>query len=289
MNVHHLELFFYVARYGGITEAVRNIPYSIQQPAVSGQIIQLEQFLGVTLFQRRPFELTPPGRELYEFVAPFFGNIETMAAKLQGGVLHQVRIGASEIILREHLPIIVQNVRKKFPNLKIVLRESNQPQLESWLERGEIDLAITLLQEKSPPGLCSQPLLSLPLILLVHKSNKLKSAEELWKRDKIDEPLITLPPNEVACRQFQAGLSRLNIDWFPTVEVSSLNLVEAYVATGYGIGLSVRIPKTKLSSEVRALDLPDFPNMTVGILYRGKTTPLIQMFLREVQQRARQI
>ena len=36
MNIHHLELFYYVARYGGITEAVRNIPYGIQQPAVSG-------------------------------------------------------------------------------------------------------------------------------------------------------------------------------------------------------------------------------------------------------------
>jgi hypothetical protein len=29
---HHLELFYYVARFGGISEAVRNIPYGIQQP-----------------------------------------------------------------------------------------------------------------------------------------------------------------------------------------------------------------------------------------------------------------
>ena len=42
MNVHHLELFYYVARYGGIMPAVRNIPYGIQQPAVSGQVVQLE-------------------------------------------------------------------------------------------------------------------------------------------------------------------------------------------------------------------------------------------------------
>ena len=60
MNIHHLELFYYVARHGGISEAVRNIPYGIQQPAVSGQIAQLEEFLGTTLFHRRPFSLTPP-------------------------------------------------------------------------------------------------------------------------------------------------------------------------------------------------------------------------------------
>ena len=65
MNVHHLELFYYVARHKGITEAVRNIPYGIQQPAVSGQIIALENFLGAKLFQRRPFSLTPTGQELF--------------------------------------------------------------------------------------------------------------------------------------------------------------------------------------------------------------------------------
>ena len=40
--------------------AVRNIPYGIQQPAVSGQILQLEEYLGGPLFQRRPFQLTEP-------------------------------------------------------------------------------------------------------------------------------------------------------------------------------------------------------------------------------------
>ncbi len=54
MNIHHLEIFYYVARHGGITEAARNIPYGIQQPAVRGQVAQLEEFLGVALFHRRP-------------------------------------------------------------------------------------------------------------------------------------------------------------------------------------------------------------------------------------------
>ncbi len=72
MNIHHLELFYYVAKHGGIMPAVRNIPYGIQQPAVSAQVAQLEEFLGVTLFQRRPFALTPAGEKLYGFIQPFF-------------------------------------------------------------------------------------------------------------------------------------------------------------------------------------------------------------------------
>src|ERR1041385_2776479 len=129
MNVHHLELFYYVARHGGITEAVRNIPYGIQQPAVSGQVAQLEQFLGVTLFHRRPFALTPEGEKLFQFVQPFFSNIEAIANELQGGNARQIRIGASTTVLRDPVPHLVQNVRKKYPNLKVTLREAYHPDL----------------------------------------------------------------------------------------------------------------------------------------------------------------
>ncbi|HWB61047.1 MAG TPA: LysR family transcriptional regulator, partial [Chthoniobacteraceae bacterium] len=84
MNVHHLELFYYVAKHGGISEAVRKMPYGIQQPAISAQILQLEESLNLILFQRRPFQLTPAGRELYEFVEPFFGRLDETARRLLG-------------------------------------------------------------------------------------------------------------------------------------------------------------------------------------------------------------
>lgn len=76
MNIHHLELFYFIATHGGITEAARKMPYGIQQPAISAQILRLEEDLGLKLFQRRPFQLTPAGRELYEFAAPFFSRVQ---------------------------------------------------------------------------------------------------------------------------------------------------------------------------------------------------------------------
>ena len=82
----------------GISEAVRNMPYGIQQPAISGQVIQLEEFLGVTLFQRRPFALTAAGKELYDFIKPFFDNLTPMAEKLRGGISQHLRIAASETV-----------------------------------------------------------------------------------------------------------------------------------------------------------------------------------------------
>src|SRR5687768_15845389 len=140
VNIHHLELFYYVAKYGGISDAVRNMPYGIQQPAVSGQIIRLEEFLGATLFTRRPFALTPVGEELYGFIKPFFGDLGRVTEKLCGGASQQLRIGASETVLHDHLPAILLNVRKQFPGLKLSLRQGYQPQLEPWLQNQDIDL-----------------------------------------------------------------------------------------------------------------------------------------------------
>lgn len=288
MNVHHLELFYYVAKHGGISEAVRNIPYGIQQPAVSGQIIQLEEFLGVVLFRRRPFELTPAGIQLFNFIQPFFGNLSSITTKLQGGTAHQIRIGASEIVMREHLPSLIEKVREKVPGLRFTLRESSQSQLESWLDQQEIDLALTLLHEKPASGIHSLALLKLPLILLVNKNSKLKSADELWKRDRIDEPLICLPVNEVICKNFQQRLAKIGVDWFPSFDVNSLNLIETYVANGYGIGLSIQIPNAKRLSAVRALPLAGFEPVTFGVLWRGKPSPLTQVFVNELQARAKQ-
>ena len=289
MNIHHLELFYYVARHGGISEAVRHFPYGIQQPAVSSQIIQLEEHLGVTLFQRRPFELTAPGKELYAFVQPFFDNLDAVTAKLQGGLAHHIGIGASEVALREHLPALLPAVKKKFPGLKCTLRQGYQHEIEAWLERREIDLAVSLIGGKMPVGIQHEPLLDLPLILLVPKDSPIQSAEQLWEQDKIGEPLIALPAFETMCRNFQQGLARKGIDWFPSIEVSSMNLIEAYVANGYGVGLFVSVPKVVLSQLVRVIPLEGFAPVTVGVLWNGKATPLVRAFVDACIVRAKQI
>jgi len=287
MNIHHLELFYYVARHGGITEAVRNIPYGIQQPAVSGQVAQLEEYLGVTLFQRRPFALTPAGEKLYQFIQPFFANLDLMASELQGGKARHVRIGASTIVLRDHLPEVFQNVRQRFPNLKISLREGYPQDFETLLQKEELDLAVTAIEKKPAAGLHSVALIELPLVLLVEKGSRTAAADQLWSRDKIDEPLICLPAAEALCKNFQQGLARLGVDWFPSIEVSSVDLIETYVANGFGVGLSVQVPRAKLSPRVRVLPLPDFSPLIVGAVWRGKTSALLQAFLDELQQRAK--
>ncbi len=287
MNIHHLELFYYVARHGGITEAVRNMPYGIQQPAISGQVAQLEEHLGVALFHRRPFALTPTGEKLFKFIQPFFAGLDALEIELQGGQAQHIRIGASTIVLRDHLPDVVQHARKKFPQLRVSLREGYQGELESLLLREEIELAVTLIEKRATPGISSQVLMELPMILLVPKASKITDAEQLWKQDPIKEALICMPAAEVISKNLQQALAKRGVDWFPSIEVSSLDLIQTYVTNGFGIGIAVQIPGVTIFPGARVVPLPDFPKVAVGALWRGRPSPLVQTFVDLLQQRAK--
>jgi DNA-binding transcriptional LysR family regulator len=77
------------------------------------------------------------------------------------------------------------------------------------------------------------------------------------------------------------------VDWFPGIEVSSLDVLEAYVGNGYGLGLTVVMPKAVPGDGVRLLPLPEFAPVTVGALWQGKLVPMTQALLSELQERAK--
>jgi DNA-binding transcriptional LysR family regulator len=286
MNIHHLELFYFVAKHGGIAAAVRNIPYGIQQPAVSGQIAKLEESLGTKLFQRRPFALSPAGAELFEFIKPFFDNIDIVAERLRRKSSPQLRIAAPSIVLHDYLPQILQRVRVKFPAFRLYLHEAARAEAERLLLACDVDLAIMLIDKKSRAGIQVRPLLELPLILLVHKKSKLTRAEELWRRDKIEETLVSFPRTDPVHAFFQRGLEWLGVEWFCGIEVNSARLIEHYVASGYGIGLAVAVPGFKPAPQLRALPLSHFPPVVVGVAWSGKLSNITRQLIAELDSEA---
>lgn len=287
LNIHHLELFYYVAKHQGVSAAARNMPYGIQQPAISGQILALEDYLGGPLFQRRPFALTHAGEELFAFIKPFFDGLEVVEEKVRGGATQVVRLAAATIILRDHLPEMLQTLRPKFPKLKVLLREGVQPQIEKWLADQEVDLAVTVLDGTPPLGVQSEPLLQVPVILLVPKVLKLASVEDLLKSDRIEQTLISPPLNETITKNFQDHLARRGVVWPPGMEVNSLELVETYAANGFGIGLTLAIPGRVLDKRLRAMPLEGVKPITVAVLRHPNLPPVALALIEEMRKRAK--
>lgn len=285
MNIHHLELFYHVGRSGGISRAVRHIPYGIQQPAVSSQILLLEQDLGVKLFNRQPFKLTEEGELLFSFIRDFFGNLDETAAMLRHRTAPLLRIGASELMLRDYLPHIIQRLALSHPQLRLGLRSGYQSQLEDMLLDSTIDFAVVTSAPdgRKPQGLQGVRLMRLPLVLLVNRKSKIRSAAQLWSMDRIEEALICLPAGERISQIFQKGLKGLGVDWAPSIEASSLELITRYVANGYGIGVNVNIAESVKHPKVRVLPLEGIEPVEIVALWKGTPTPIIRTLVAQVQ------
>lgn len=287
MNVHHLELFYYVAKHGGITAAVRQIPYGIQQPAVSVQILQLESALGVSLFQRRPFQLTPEGEALYEHISPFFSGLPALEQRLRGGAERRLRIATAEIVQREYLPELLARMRQRVPHLEIMLTQGRQSEIESLVLAQEIDLGLAMISDTIAPGIHQRELAYLSLVLLVPVQSPVQRAADVLELDPIELPLITLGPREAIPKAFQETLRQRGQDWLPALELSGLDLIARYVMQGFGVGLSIALPKIQPPAGIRAVPLEDFPKIPFSAIWNGRLTPVSEQFLEEAHVMAR--
>ena len=286
MNIHHLELFYHVATHGGISAATRKMPYGIQQPAVSGQILQLEKTLGAKLFQRRPFALTPAGRELFAFAEPFFARLHEIPHRVRGEEGALLRLAAPATVLRHHLPALLQHHKRKHPALRLQLHDANQATAETLLRNGKIDIAITELEGKPAAGINSAVLFKLPLMLVAPRRLPVTRAADLWRDGKPTEGLISLPGEEVMVKQFHARLARLGVNWRTAVEVSAMDLIPIYVSLGFGIGLALAAPGGRLEKGLRALPLSQFPPLVVAVLWQKNLSGSNAAFLAEIRKRA---
>lgn len=293
MNVHHLELFYYVAKYEGITAAVRKMPYGIQQPAVSGQLLQLEKSLGVKLFNRRPFSLTQAGDELYDHIYPFFSRLGDVESRLKGEESRHLRIAASASVLRHHLPELLAEMREAIPELRLTLKDAEPSDIQSVLVRQQADIAVSVIHDRLDDGLKAVELMRLPLALLVPSNVRAKSLGELFKKEAGEQipklPLVGLPAHEAVSLLFRSELDSRGIDWPVSVEVDSLDGVVQFASCGFGAGLTVMIPGVKVPKGLKYICLENFPPLVVGILFQGNIKPVAQQFVEAAKERAKKL
>ncbi len=296
MNLRHLELFYFTARAGGISAAIGTLRQPIRQPALSAQLQTLEADLGVRLFHRRPFFLTPAGEELFDYIEPFFQGLPDVCQRLAETEEHSLRIVAGPSTFSTHIPEVLRQLKTEEPKLNLRLQES--PGSEAILEcmrNQEADLAICAMQLEqadSLTGFTCRKLTEIPLGLLVPGSCPYKSLEGIPRSDDgmLTEPLISLPRAEIAASLFQQGLRDLGLIWRPSIEVTDFGTVAAYTLGGFGIGITTRIPGQALPDGLRLVDLPPaFPRLAIFVIVNKQTTPPSKRFVELLEKKARDV
>ncbi|SDS46853.1 LysR family transcriptional regulator [Opitutus sp. GAS368] len=285
---HQLELFYYVARYGGISAAVRHIPYGIGQPAVSGQLAALERMVGASLFDRRPFQLTEQGRHIYNHVRPFHEKLGALWERVRGRPDQTVRLAVAGFLDPEFLALVLAAASPRPEGVRYELLTGQPDDLVTWVRERRVRLAV-MPSDRRAPLVSSRIIGRAGLHLLVSRRAGIRSAQDLWGRPKITEPLICPPETDPVGRSFVSGLKALHVKWASRIWVESPRALLQLVAEGQGVGVGLDLPWATRHPAVRALPLTGFASVPLVVLWRKPVDPLLQSLLTALDKTSRKL
>ena len=239
MELRHLQTFHAACRHGSFVKAAEALQYA--QSTITLQVQQLEQDLGVKLFDRqgRRLRLTEAGRLLRDRTERLLEGVsnlkETMAA-LATGDAGYVRFGAIEPAASRRLaPLLVRFSRER-PNVRLSIEVSGTVSVSERVASGELDAGLC-----SPPasrlGLAFEPLFVEPMALLLPAGAPLAAAPEVTLQTLPDLRLL-LPDAGCAYRELiERSLNEHGCAPRVQFEVSSMSMLARAVQAGMGAAI----------------------------------------------------
>ncbi len=282
LTLKHFRYFEALARHGHFGHAADAC--AISQPALSMQIKELEEAIGMELFERVPrnIRLTNFGEQFAIRAREILQSVDELgdlARASTEGMMRQLRIGVIPTIAPYLLPSIIGNLTQAYPAIEIHVRETLTEKLIQELEDGKLDTAIVALPI-SEPSLTEIELFKEDFVLVRSRDDADKSVPDSASLREMRLLLL----EEGHCFRDQAlsfcnirtGLPREGLDG------SSLSTLVQMVGTGIGVTL---IPEMAVPIETRSAPVSTVrfkgqqPSRKIGMIWR-KTSPLVEQFLQ---------
>ena len=281
VNLELYRVFYTVAKCGSLTKAAEEL--YISQPAVSQSIKQLENQLGVRLFNRthRGMELSAQGGKMIfsevERALGLLGAAENRVAEMQTAATGVIRIGASDTIFEYFLADKIVDFHEKFPAVKIELMADFTPDTIEKLKANRCDVAFVNLPIEVDPELTLHGnCMRLNDIFIVGEKYKELANGGTVSLSKLKEyPLVMMDKNTVARRSLPNFLGAHGVELQPSIEVGSWDLMKRLVQRGMGVGI---IPREYAKGRLGDGELfevktdPALPTRSVGMLLSKNAT-----------------
>lgn len=211
------------------------------QSAISRQIKNLEQDIGVPLFDRhaRGVRLTEAGRILADYAHQLFLGLDYAQSKIDElRALHRgtVRLCTVEAAVAELVPGVVSAFQKDFPGLKLVLIVRGTQGVVETVLADDADVGIAFHTPKHPNLriLASKPQ---PLNAVLRTDHPLAKRTQLRLNDLAGER-IALPDSSFGIRQLVDEIQRRNkTNLQPVLETNSIVSLSTFARLGMGIAL----------------------------------------------------
>ena len=258
MNPHRLRTFLAVRRHLNYTRAAEEV--FLTQPAVSRQVRQLEEELGVRLFEQigKSLYLTDAGETLAVEAEKLLGAMERTAEAVRShrsADRGSVRIGASTTPGFYLLPDLLGQFHRRFPKVALHYTVENSLKIEQKIVRNELDLGF-VGAHLSNEELELKPLLEDEIVCFTSPSHHLAKVRHIAPSSLEEEMWIIREKGSATRRLFEHWLSSRKGTIRKAIELTCPEACKALVRAGIGISfMSVH----GLRSEIRTKRLMRVP------------------------------
>ena len=192
MTLKQLEYFRQVCRHNNLTKAASEL--YISQPTLTLAIHQLEEELGLQLFQRKNkrIYLTREGEYFLERSASILLDVEKLQEEMRylADKKNLVRMGVPLMISVTMYPVLFKDFLEEFPDIQIEISEAGALGIIKDLIDGTIDIAITSLDHEFDSFLTAWKLFDSRVCFCVHKDHPLASRETIAFADTLEERIV---------------------------------------------------------------------------------------------------
>ena len=284
MELRHLRYFIAVAKEENVSRAAARL--HVAQPAVSRQVRDLEEALGVALLERTPksVRLTEAGRAFLVEARAVLQRAEEAVAKVRAvaqGEGGDFQVGYAPSLTAQILPQALRRFQALRPGVRVLLQDLSSVEMVEGLRKGSIHIALTVrLPVPAMEGLRFVPLAEYSQGVALSPSHPLAGLPSIRREQLVDLPLVGY------CRQgfpeYAQSISRLlDRDVTFAEEHDSATSLIAAVEAERGVAVVPSCLGCLAGSRLVIVPLePPLAPVVVGALHRsGQMHPATDWFI----------
>src|SRR5262245_1893493 len=243
INLHQLATFQVVAKHCSYVRAAEELHFS--QPAVSAQIRQLEDSMGVKLFDKigRKTHLTQAGEELYLYSQKIFSLIdetmETMGS-LRSPHYGRLSVGADTTVGTYVIPGILGKFRHLYPEVEISLDVINPGYLFEALVNNRVDMAV-MSKVPTEVSVFTAPFAPTELVLVAPPTHRLAGCTRVPFVDMAREHFLLREFGSGTRAALEAAFQEAGLPLQVSMQVGNNSAIKQGVMAGLGIALISRV------------------------------------------------
>jgi DNA-binding transcriptional LysR family regulator len=297
MHAIVLKYFVEVARCGSVRKASEKL--FVAASAVNRQILNLEEELGVELFDRLPngMRLNPAGERLLRHAQATLHDFEVVRTELdalKGDRTGHVKVVSMDSLFVDVLPGVVEEFSRAYPAATYTITSAQPMDVAATVLSGQADVGCSFLG-RLPTGVAAVSLASLPLGIVMPPGHPLAGQEQVTLADCARYPFMRSSTSAAVTSAMCPEFAKFWDETEPVATCTSTPMLKRLIIAGKGISCFSKIAfmEELARGELvwRPFDLPALNGIQVGILVPTQRAlqHVTQNFLARLTRRLKQL